>query len=113
MKYPAIFFEDGEYIGVEFPDLPGCFSQGKTFDEAVQNASKALGKFLGEINFYPESNFNLDGSKNIRLIEPAPDDEETHDLVVNPISRVRIVFPNNQEFLGNKLCEKIRRVAKI
>lgn len=113
MKYPAIFFEDGEYIGVEFPDLPGCFSQGKTFDEALQNASKALGKFLGEINFYPESKFTLDDSNNIRLIEPSNDDEETHTLMINPLTRCRVVFPNNQEFLGDKLCEKIKKAAKV
>ena len=108
IRYPAIFFKDGDYIGVEFPDLPGCFSQGKDFDDAAKNASKALGKFLGEINFYPEpEDIDLFDSRDIKMIEPTPDVDETHSLMINPISRCRIVFPNNQEFLGDKLSEKI------
>ena len=33
---------DDTAFGVVFPDLPGCFSAGDTFDEAVKNASEAL-----------------------------------------------------------------------
>jgi predicted RNase H-like HicB family nuclease len=41
--YFAIVHEDrGSAVGVVFPDLPGCFSAGDTFDEAIGNASKAL-----------------------------------------------------------------------
>ena len=44
--YPAIcHFEDGEYW-CEFPDLPGCFSQGATDSEIVANAREALGCHL-------------------------------------------------------------------
>lgn len=40
--YPAIcHYEDGGYW-CEFPDLPGCFSQGKTDTEIVENAKEAL-----------------------------------------------------------------------
>lgn len=107
MKYPAIFFEDGEYIGVEFPDLPGCFSQGKDFTEAKENAAKALGKFLGGINFYPAPKDN----DFAEMIEPVADAEDTHTLMVNATKRCRIVFPQNQEFLGDKLCAKIKKAA--
>ncbi|WP_240161918.1 type II toxin-antitoxin system HicB family antitoxin [Gluconacetobacter azotocaptans] len=31
-----------EAFGVVVPDLPGCFSAGDTFDEAVSNASEAI-----------------------------------------------------------------------
>ena len=33
--------EDG-YIVAECPDLPGCFSQGKTRDEALSNIKDAI-----------------------------------------------------------------------
>lgn len=43
MNYPiAIEHEPGSAYGVQFPDLPGCFSAGDTLDEAIANASEAL-----------------------------------------------------------------------
>jgi len=43
-SYFAVYepVKDGGY-GVYFPDLPGCISYGKTYDEAEKMASKALG----------------------------------------------------------------------
>lgn len=35
--------EEGKAPGVWFPDLPGCFSGGDTLDEAILNASEAIG----------------------------------------------------------------------
>ena len=44
--YPATcHFEDGGYWG-EFPDLDGCFSQGDTEIEIVENAKEALEGFV-------------------------------------------------------------------
>ncbi len=44
--YVAVFhFEESSYW-VEFPDLPGCFSDGDTIEEAITNASAALGAHL-------------------------------------------------------------------
>jgi predicted RNase H-like HicB family nuclease len=41
--YFAIAHEEkGSAVGVVFPDLPGCFSAGDTFDAAIANAHKAL-----------------------------------------------------------------------
>jgi predicted RNase H-like HicB family nuclease len=34
--------EEGKAIGVWFPDLPGCVSEGDTLDEAMLNAAEAL-----------------------------------------------------------------------
>ncbi len=47
VSYVALI-EDGSddtAFGVVFPDLPGCFSAGDTFDEAVKNAREALGVY--------------------------------------------------------------------
>lgn len=44
MKFQVIVTFDEEYKGyvVEVPELPGCFSQGKTIDEAMSNAKDAI-----------------------------------------------------------------------
>ena len=44
--YPVIcHFEDGAYWS-EFPDLPGCFSQGKTEQEIVVNSRESMEGYL-------------------------------------------------------------------
>ena len=45
-SYPAIFHkEDGGYW-VEFPDLPGCFSEGDTVKEVLANAKESMELYL-------------------------------------------------------------------
>jgi len=34
--------DDRHAFGVVVPDLPGCFSAGDTFDEAIENAREAI-----------------------------------------------------------------------
>ena len=46
MKYYAILRETEEAIEVEFPDLEGCVTFGKNYDEAIENASDALAGWL-------------------------------------------------------------------
>lgn len=43
MRYPIVIERDDERTayGVVVPDLPGCFSAGDSFDEAVSNAVEA------------------------------------------------------------------------
>ncbi len=44
MKFQVIVTYDDEYKGyvVEVPELPGCFSQGKTIEDAMANAKDAI-----------------------------------------------------------------------
>lgn len=52
LAYPAIFspWEDGAGYTVEFPDLPGCVTEGATMAEAVYMAEDAAsGWVLGEL----------------------------------------------------------------
>lgn len=43
MRFPIIIHKDaGSDYGVTVPDLPGCFSAGKTTDEAFTNAVEAI-----------------------------------------------------------------------
>lgn len=44
--YPAIFHAEDGGFWVEFPDLPGCMTEGKDIAEAVVEASSALGGYL-------------------------------------------------------------------
>ena len=44
--FPAVFFQDGGYIGVRFPDLPGCNTFGEHPDDALYMARDALGGHL-------------------------------------------------------------------
>lgn len=46
-KYTAIFekAEEGGYI-VKIPSLPGCFTQGETFEEAKIMAKKAIKEYI-------------------------------------------------------------------
>ena len=42
MRYPALIDGESGAYGVAFPDLPGCVAMGRTMDEAMENAEKAL-----------------------------------------------------------------------
>ena len=44
--YPAIFHAEDGGFWVEFPDLPGCFTQGDTESEAYANAVETMELFL-------------------------------------------------------------------
>jgi predicted RNase H-like HicB family nuclease len=43
MNYPVVIHKDKKSdYGVTVPDLPGCFSAGSTFDQALENAKEAI-----------------------------------------------------------------------
>ena len=43
MRYPIVIHKDeGSCYGVAIPDLPGCFSAGDTFEEAIANSHEAI-----------------------------------------------------------------------
>jgi predicted RNase H-like HicB family nuclease len=66
MNYPiAITHEPGTAYGVEFPDLPGCYSAGDTLDEALDNAREAAA-------------FHIEGLLDAGQPVPAPIPLETH-----------------------------------
>ena len=44
--YPAIIHDDADGLWAEFPDLPGCFTQGDTQEELLNNAAEAMECFL-------------------------------------------------------------------
>jgi antitoxin HicB len=76
IEYPLILHkaEEGGYWA-EFPDLPGCITEGDSEEEVLSMAKDALSAWLAvrfERNFsIPEARF-LKG-KNIRWVEPNPE----------------------------------------
>lgn len=53
--YPAIFTKENDSYWVSFPDLPGCFSEGESLEQAYEMAQEAMGLFMdkgnGEFDF--------------------------------------------------------------
>lgn len=47
LDFNAVFLEekDGGY-SVSVPALPGCFSEGDTFEEAMKNIQEAIGLYI-------------------------------------------------------------------
>jgi predicted RNase H-like HicB family nuclease len=45
--------EEGGYI-VEVPSLPGCYSQGDTYDEAIENIKDAIEAFIESMRKHGE-----------------------------------------------------------
>lgn len=41
-RYTVVVFKDGEGYSVLVPALPGCFSQGASPDDALENAREAI-----------------------------------------------------------------------
>lgn len=54
-SYEAVFTKeaDGGY-SVEVPELPGCISQGNSFEEALENIRAALDLWLEEAKDHPD-----------------------------------------------------------
>ena len=47
MKYSVVLHKDvGSEYGVTVPDLPGCFSAGQTFEEALESVKEAIACLL-------------------------------------------------------------------
>jgi predicted RNase H-like HicB family nuclease len=46
MKYKIVLRQSEEGFSVSCPTLPGCWSQGKTEEEAVENIRDAIREYL-------------------------------------------------------------------
>jgi antitoxin HicB len=55
MKYRVLIEEDEDGIFVaEVPSLPGCISQGRTRNEAIENAKEAIAVYLESLEAHGE-----------------------------------------------------------
>ena len=49
MKYKIALLKSEEGYSVSVPGLPGCWSQGETEEEAIQNIQDAIREYLAAI----------------------------------------------------------------
>ena len=49
MKYKIVLWQSEEGFSVSCPGLPGCWSQGKTEQEAIENIKDAIREYLEAI----------------------------------------------------------------
>ena len=64
MKYKVVLHESEEGFSVSCPGLPGCWSQGETEAEALQNIQDAIGEYLSAID-------DLVKGENVREVKVA------------------------------------------
>ncbi len=62
MNYKVILRESEEGYSVSCPGLPGCWSQGRTEEEALENIQDAIREYLAAVN-------DLVKGKDVREIE--------------------------------------------
>lgn len=49
MKYTVVFHRTEEGISVSVPGLPGCWSEGDTEEEALENIQDAIQEYLAAV----------------------------------------------------------------
>ncbi len=75
--YPAIFHKQEKGYWVEFPDIPGCLTEGETLEEAFLMAGDALDCwFSDESTEHPKptsiSELAPEAGAIVQLVQPAP-----------------------------------------
>jgi antitoxin HicB len=125
IKYIA---EDKTYF-VEFPDLPGCLTEGNTLEEAKRNAKEALTGYLSSVfdrNLKIPEPSALKG-RNIYFIEPEPEVtipillrklRETRKLTQGDIAKVLGISYQAYQRLekpgkSNPTIKTLERLAKV
>jgi predicted RNase H-like HicB family nuclease len=62
MKYRVVLHQSDEGYSVSCPGLPGCWSQGATEEEALENIRSAIGEYL-------EIVAEMTAGENVREVE--------------------------------------------
>ena len=79
--FPAVFHEEDDRYWVEFPDIPGCFSQGETLEEAYRMAGEALALALDDNDVAEPcemENFIVSGGDRVILVEAGSGEAIVH-----------------------------------
>ena len=70
MKYSVIIHADEESgYWVEVPALPGCYSQGESVDDALENVKEAIALYLETLD-EEDANIPMDSDVVFRLRVP-------------------------------------------
>jgi predicted RNase H-like HicB family nuclease len=64
MNYKVVLHESEEGFSVHCPGLPGCWSQGTSEEEALENIRDAIREYLAAID-------DLTGGEDVRVVEVA------------------------------------------
>jgi predicted RNase H-like HicB family nuclease len=64
MHYKVVLHESEEGISVNCPGLPGCWSQGATEEEALENIRDAIQEYLAAVD-------DLTDADKVRVVEVA------------------------------------------
>jgi len=64
MKYRVVLNQSEEGYSVSCPGLPGCWSQGATEEEALENIRSAIGEYLDVVT-------EMTAGENVREVEIA------------------------------------------
>lgn len=64
MKYKILLEKSDEGYAVSCPGLPGCWSQGNTEEEAIENIQDAIREYLAAVD-------DLIKNANVREVEVA------------------------------------------
>lgn len=93
--YYAIFKKTRKAVEVEFPDLPGCVSFGKDWDEALANAIDVLAAWLAhaESQFISEPSSYKALEKLGGILVPIPVDKEIMSSY-QELKRFNVIFPS-------------------
>ncbi len=108
--YYAVFTRTAQTIEVEFPDLEGCVTFGKDWEEALENAEDALAAWLA----HAEAKFMKEPSKHTEL-EHLPGTLVPIIIAENIIAsyrklkRFNVIFPID---ILNKI-DKFRKIKGI
>ena len=73
--YPAIIHKDPDGLWLEFPDLPGCYTQGDSIENLMLNAEEALGAFLAVKMEHSEE---IPLASDIENVRKEPDESVTY-----------------------------------
>ena len=65
MKYKVVLQKSEEGISVSCPGLPGCWSQGKTEEEALENIRDAIREYLAAV----ESMYETDDVREVEVAD--------------------------------------------
>ena len=97
--YPAFIRKDpNSDYGVEFPDLPGCVTAGRTLDEAHAMATEAL---AGHLDALAVEGFPVPPPSTLDQLRDNPERADAavalirHDASLLKPSRVNVMIPGN------------------
>ena len=98
MRFTLVIHEDNSKFGVTVADLPGCFSAGNTFEDAVESAREAIdghvelliegGNGLPEMHTIDEHRANPDFAGAIWAVI-----EEPVERYFGPAEKINITVP--------------------